>query len=211
MSGRPTLFVPALIVVVAAAIALAPAVWGQGTHWDRTGDRPAARVPQGVGTVQYDPGAPADTFLSGGPANAASYLNGNRFDTRNGQPLSAGTITGISWYQGADPANFAGVVVGPIGGVPVFAVSYDPLPNTFNAISPVIPIPPSFFAGLALSPVASFGSIGARSATYAGGGFHGLQQSFSGGTTNQLTNLNVMVRVTGSMVIPVELTEFEVE
>ena len=42
---------------------------------------PVSGASRGTGTVQYDPGAPADSFISSLPQPA--YWVGNRFDTRN--------------------------------------------------------------------------------------------------------------------------------
>lgn len=174
--------------------------------------------PEGLGTVQYDPGAPADAFLSG---LTPSFLFGNRFDTRNGSPLSfPGTATGISWYQGASgffPTALALLYALPLGayspasGVSVGSVSF----FAFNSVPVAWPVASSRFVGIRAqaSPGGAgyFGSVGMRSASYNSQGFHGIRRTFNGAVSNNLPGQNVMVRVTGDIIIPVELLEFEIE
>ncbi len=200
--------------LVCSALAAQPPSHGSG-NGDVTGT-PIA--PLGTGQVAYDPGAPADDF-GVGPTVGTVGVNyfGNRFDTRNGQPLSAGTLSAVSFYQGAQGTYGGGTTLAlPVFGVPGGALTYQfvgPVQSfQFNAfaISPEA-VPASFFAGLDLRGNGGFGSVGLRSASTAGQGFHGIQRDFYGATTSTLPGVNVMFRVSGTVVIPVELLEFEID
>jgi hypothetical protein len=199
---------------------------GQAQHVTKESlkDKPKVRAHQvsgqrqGVGTVQYDPGAPADAFgLAPYPLN---YF-GNRFDTSNGNPLSfPGTVTGVSWYQGL--LGYYGPIAIAIAGPPatslsLTAVATSVAPNAFNSVGVSWPFGGAFIAGLVnpASPAGGaggyFGSLGLRSASTNAQGFHGIQRNWSGAVSNALPGQNAMVRVSGNVVIPVELLEFEVE
>jgi hypothetical protein len=184
------------------------------------GARPAAPSSQsgdlGTGTIQYDPGPPADLLVSG--TVASNNYFGNIFNTRNGSPLSPGTVTQISWYQGRVGADNLGIpVFGPAtGGPTTFVFTFSPVAYAFNAAVVTWVAAGPFFAGVAeisMQPgYADIGNGGVRSASYNTQGFHGQQRGFVGFTNTQvLTGQNVMVRVAGSVIIPVELMEFEVE
>jgi len=167
--------------------------------------------PEGTGSVIYDPGTPADTFLTGsnGSYPFANYF-GNLFDTQNGNPLSPGTITAVSWYQGAAPGTFVFVdFANATGSITTQLSATGIAANAFNAITASVSAPGPKFVGVAMYQ-ASFGSVGARSASTNGQGFHGVQRGFYP-YTNTLTGQNVMVRVAGTIVVPVELMEFDVE
>ena len=82
--------------------------------------------------------------------------------------------------------------------------------STVGSLS--VPVLGSFVGGaFAFSPNSSFGSLGLRSATTNAQGFHGIQRNFVGNVSNTLPCRNVMFRVSGNVIIPVELLEFEVE
>lgn len=176
---------------------------------------------RGTGTIQYDPGAPADSLLG---QTGPSVTIGNRFNSANGQPLAPGTVTFLSFYM----ANHifgpgVGVFWGPPtggGGASAILRSFNLTPitnNTFNAffLPLLVPVPSDFLVGLYLpSGPAGAGQLGMRSVTTNGQGFHAAQISWNGGAgTNYgpITGQNAMLRVAGNMVIPVELLEFEVE
>ncbi len=165
---------------------------------------------EGTGVVRYDPGAPADDFYRNGPSYDAGYY-GNVFATQNGQNLSSGTITGVSWYQGAlGLYDDALVVFGRAYGTMSTGITVlDPQPYAFNAVSVSVPFEIPKFVGLALG-FDAFGSVGGRSATTNGQGFHGRQRAWYNTNGNPVTGVNLMVRISGNMVIPVELIEFEV-
>jgi len=189
---------------------------------DRNWNGPRKAVPRaagaelGTGTVQYDPGAPADALLSGTGFNNNYF--GNLFNTRNGSPLSPGTVTFLSWYQGVvGTANLGLPVFGPAtGGPTAYVFVGSPAPYAFNGVGVNWPAPGPFFAGMAevtqQACCINIGNGGARSASYNGQGFHAQQRGFSGyASTVVLTGQNVMARATGSVIIPVELLEFEVD
>jgi hypothetical protein len=163
-------------------------------------------VPGGTGTIQYDPGPPADTLLS----DTANLFFGNIFDTQSGNPLDfPGTLTQLSWYQGS--LALAGVFLAPPGApTSYFVFATGGAPSAFNALTLSHVVNGSFFGGLgALQGL--FASVGARSATTNAQGFHGRQRNANGSVSNSLQGLNVMFRATGNVVIPVELLEFEVD
>jgi len=178
-----------------------------------------ASTPDGTGIIVYDPGVPADV-LSGG--QGPSVTVGNRFSSRNGNPLSSGSATFLSFYL-ANAALGGGLAVlwGPPtagGGAPAiasFTIGAIP-PTGFNgvAIGP-FNVGSDFLAGIYLnSGQPSRGQIGMRSASTNGQGFHGMQISFGGGAGANYASIagqNAMMRAAGSMIIPVELTEFDVE
>ncbi len=217
MSGR---------IVGALAAACLIAASGQAQHITRESikDKPrvparqVSGVPEGTGTVQYDPGAPADGFLI---AQLPTDYFGNRFDTRNGSPLSfPGTLTRVSWYQ-ATLGTLGPLAIGdlaPLGGpLSLQFTATGIVPNAFNSISVAWPVGGPFFVGMLARvyaggpPNGPFGSVGLRSASTNAQGFHGIQRSFNGAVSNTLPGQNVMVRVSGDIIIPVELLEFEVE
>ena len=52
-------------------------------------------TPEGTGIVVYDPGPPADSLIG---QTGASATIGNRFSSRNGNPLSPGSVYFLSFY-----------------------------------------------------------------------------------------------------------------
>ncbi len=177
-------------------------------------DTVRASIPEGTGTVQYDPGAPADGF----PVGSFSFnYFGNRFDTRNGVPLSPGTVTGVSFYAGNPgtlyPTHIA--VFGRLGAtLSNYAFVTGVAPLTFNAFPVSLSFNSTLFAGILARTYGNggvFGSVGARSASTNGQGFHGVQRAFYPATTSSLTGTNIMLRLSGTLIVPVELQEFDVE
>ncbi|MCZ6507450.1 MAG: hypothetical protein O7A04_05305, partial [Acidobacteria bacterium] len=136
---------------------------------------------------------------------------GKTFDTRNGNPLSPGSISGVSWYQGAVTGSIGVVAYGSPGATLGFILVSGVAPYAFNAASAAIPVATGAqFVGLALYG-GVFGSVGMRSASTNGQGFHGHVRNFFGGGYVVLSGQNAMVRVSGSVIVPVELMEFELE
>ncbi len=163
----------------------------------------------GTGSIQYDPGAPADAFP---PSNLPTTWWGNLFNSANGLPLSAGTITQISVYIGQIRTLDAFKIVN-VGSTFATAPGLNATASYAFAVgTPYINsssvVGTQFFAGMIVGGL--FDQVGLRSATTNGQGFHGLQRSFNGNST-PLPGLNAMVRVRGNVVIPVELLEFEVD
>ncbi len=202
------------------AVLVATIGWAQGPA-SRSWKEPRNTVARsrgaslGTGTVQYDPGAPADALVTGTPGTNDNYF-GNLFDTRSGSPLVPGTVTQISWYQGRVGASNIGLpVFGPATGAPnVYLFVGSPVAYGFNAVAVSWAASGPFFAGVAEisqeTGYADIGNGGVRSATYNSQGFHGQQRGFFGGTAI-LSGQNVMARVSGSIIIPAELLEFEVD
>ncbi len=171
---------------------------------------------EGVGVVQYDPGAPADSFLG----QTGSIIDiGNRFNSRNGQPLSPGSISGLSFYVTGNTYGNAlvdlwtvttGGLAFQFGSIGIGTV----VNGTFNAatFSP-LNLGIDFLAGLYLpSGGAGAGQIGLRSASTNNQGFHAMQISFSSpNVSTPIPGNNAMFRVTGSIVVPVELMEFDLD
>lgn len=164
------------------------------------------RATEGVGTVVYDPGAPADTIVA---LPGGLNLHGNLFDTQNGTPLSSGAITGVSWYA---PANgtFAIWAADPSGSATILTIVYAGIGGTFNSVGVAYSASGPLFVGIDAGYSGSFGSVGLRSATVNGQGFHGQRRS-AAPPSSSLAGQNVMLRVSGSIVVPVELQEFDVE
>jgi hypothetical protein len=213
MSKRLILIVVALFV--AAAVVVAQPNKRTGGHSKKV--TASKGLPGVVGTVQYEPGAPADLFRSG----SSNEIYANLFNSGNGTALQAGTVSAASFY----PGNVTGVyaVISAFGaptgggGAPGLAIYYvsGVAPFTFNNISMNLGVGPTFvlgqYAGLFDGP----DSAGMRNATYNGQGFHGAQLNFlSAGLATGFTLLpeeNAMIRASGDILIPVELMNFEVE
>jgi len=176
-------------------------------------------APNGTGTVQYDPGAPADGLLG---QQGPSATVGNRFSSRNGNPLSTGSVSGLSFYvANASLAGGLAVLWGPPtggGGAPAIgSFTVGTMASTgFHAVTfTAIPVGNDFLAGLYVnSGQPSRGQVGLRSASTNGQGFHGMQISFGGGAGANYASLagqNSMFRASGTVIVPVELMEFDVD
>ena len=178
-----------------------------------------SETPSGVGIVVYDPGAPADSLLGqDGPSNTV----GNRFSSRNGNPLSPGSAYFLSFYlANATLGGGLAVLWGPPtggGGASViasFTVGTIPATGTNGVSFTPIFVGSDFLAGIYLnSGQPSRGQIGLRSASTNGQGFHGMQISFGGGAGANYASIagqNAMIRAAGSFIVPVELMEFDIE
>ncbi len=167
-----------------------------------------AGIPEGVGTVTYDPGAPADVIVA---LPGSVNLYGNLFDTRNGAPLSPGTLTRVSWYTGSI-GGFAPVwFASPGASATYLGCCSATAPSAFNSAPISVSAPGPFFLGLDVGGTGSFGSLGLRSASTNGQGFHGRQRPSYAGASNTLPGQNAMVRASGSIIVPVELMEFDIE
>jgi hypothetical protein len=167
---------------------------------------------EGTGVVQYDPNGPADSFTG-----TLGNLVGNVFDTRAGQPLETGNVSQMAFYHGGSDATFPYVGIAELSPfstltVPAFSGL---VPFSFNTV-PITGAPsvsPPFFAGMLVSTAfsSSGDSVGMRSASTLGQGFHAGSLPF-GGPVIDLAGRNAMVRVAGSVwVVPVELMDFDVQ
>ncbi len=178
-----------------------------------------SETPSGAGIVIYDPGAPADSLLG---QTGPSATIGNRFSSRNGNPLSPGSAYFLSFYlANASLGGGLAVLWGPPtggGGAPLIAsFQVGTIPSTgTNGISftPIF-VGSDFLAGIYLnSGQPSRGQMGLRSASTNGQGFHGMQISFGGGVGANYASLagqNAMMRAAGTFIVPVELMEFDIQ
>ncbi len=180
----------------------------------------------GTGWVVYDPGGPADRFLERGGNYPLANFFGNVFDTSRGDPLHSGTITQIAWYQGTAEGQIK-VVFGPTGtSFYTGTVGASPAPFQLNFVDVSAKVTGPMWVGVS----AHLGQVGARAATRDGQGFHGAvrgrcypasacppvgyqlrRQIGFYPYSVRFDSLNVMVYIGGSVVIPVELLEFEAE
>jgi hypothetical protein len=177
---------------------------GKGSH-------AAPSTTLGSGAIQYDPGPPADALIQG-PA----LFVGNRFDSRSGSPLDTGTITAIAAYWGGQDATFPILAALNTANTQIFGFVYVAglTPFTFNTLSVSWPVPPAFLAGVLASSSrpSSADSVGIRSASINGQGFHGITFSNAqGAPVNPIPGANAMVRVSGTVILPVELMEFDID
>ncbi|MEZ5330549.1 MAG: hypothetical protein R2991_00540 [Thermoanaerobaculia bacterium] len=205
--------------IVAVVAFAATATWAATKYVDppetRQGPTPQATQGggiEGTGVVQYDPAGPADSF-----AGVVPNLVGNVFDTRAGAPLDTGNVSQMAFYHGGSDATFpyVGVIeLSPFNVITVPAFS-GLVPFSFNTV-PITGAPsvsPPFFAGVVMgNTFASSGdSVGMRSASTLGQGFHAGSLPY-GGPNIPLAGRNAMVRVAGSVwVMPVELMDFDIQ
>ena len=157
-----------------------------------------------LGTIQYDPGAPADLYRSNG-GNTDNSM-GNVFNTASGSPLkAAGTITGVSVFArlggatgtGPGPSCAAGISFFNLPNVTGSAVNigYEGLgtipANSFvpMTISPTQMMAGGFMAGIYQGTFAGSDSIGLRTGTTNGQGHHAFQISFNGTTSTGYTTI----------------------
>jgi hypothetical protein len=203
--------------VVALTAVLSLIVVGLTFAGTRVPNKKAVVVgPPSQGTVAYDPGPPQDFFRTYDGTNRSV---GNVFNTRNGNPLLPGPLSFVTVY----PIAVGGDVIVSVFGAPVgsnapllqFVTGTGVASNTFNAV-PVSPsVGSSFLAGQYLGTFGSGpDSIGIRSASFNGMGFHAMQINFAGATSGTgfqtIQGQNAMVRASG-VVVPVELMNFKVE
>ena len=166
-----------------------------------------ADAPDGTGIVVYDPGAPADALLGQqGPSVT----------------VSPGSVYFLSFYMAnATLGGGLAVMWGPPtggGGAPAiasFTVGTIPATGTNGVSFTPVFVGSDFMAGIYVnSGQPSRGQVGLRSASTNGQGFHGMQISFGGGAGANYASLagqNAMVRAAGTIIVPVELMEFDVE
>lgn len=225
----------ASLTAVVLTLAAVPAAEAQNTRRTVRDDAQAAGMrviradrtapaPEGTGVIRYDPGSPTGIrFADGG-----YYFLGNNFDSQSGTPLSLGTISGFSWYQGpvsgkgglasfiVVPSTGASPIGGTVSGVSTYAT------NAVVFSGPISVQPPFFVGVFAAQPQAaeeggrgsSFNQIGFNTQSTNSQAFHASQRTFSGGgqgTRAPIANQNISLRVSGNVAIPVELLEFEIE
>ncbi len=206
-----------LTTTVASGVAAQPLTVADEERIDEA-ERKGALLALGTGAVRYDPGAPADALLTGGGPGLYTDYFGNVFDTRNGAPLSPGTITRVSWYAGNAGTYAASTQIvafgPPSGSISTYGLISGVAPLAFNSVTAALPFSGSIFGAILARTYGQggvFGSVGARSASTGSQGFHGVLKSFYAGNTSVLPGQNVMIRVSGTLVVPVELMEFELQ
>jgi hypothetical protein len=170
-----------------------------------------------IGTITYDPGAPADAFASEPGGN---NIIANRFNSALGGPLRPGNLTGVTFFPGVVQGTAVVSVLGaPVGGnATIIGVTYlvGVVGNTFNTVN-VGPfaVPADFMAGQYVGAFGGTDQAGLRNASVAGQGFHAQQMNFVGTNTATavvpLPGQNVMFRATGNLLVPVELMDFQVQ
>lgn len=218
--------VPFVLLLVVGAVAAAQLIAGpaatapveRGDLGSKAFAKPLKFAGEVVGTIQYDPGVPADTFRTDtGPGN---QIVANQFDSAEGSPLLAtGTLSRVTFYPQVQDGNAILSILGPVQGTVaqvLATVQISGVVNgTFNQVSALgIPVGSSFLVGQYLGTFNGPDSVGMRSASYAGQGFHGAQLNFAGSVATNFTTLpgqNTMIRANGNILVPVELMSFEVE
>jgi hypothetical protein len=140
---------------------------------------------------------------------------GNVFDIGGAGPLSTGSVTQMAFYIGGGDATFPYAAIVELS---PFALITLPgftgiVPFTFNTVPigvPTVDIP--FMGGVLVSSffTSSADSVGMRSASTRGLGYHAGSLPY-GGPVISLGNRNAMVRVGGSIWVPVELMSVDVE
>ena len=170
-----------------------------------------------VGTITYEPGAPADAFMSEPGGN---NVISNRFNSALGGPLRPGNLTGVTFFPGIVNGTAVVSIMGPPAGgqATIIGVTYllGIAGNTFNTVN-VGPfaVGADFMAGEYVGAFGGTDQIGLRNASINGQGFHAQQMNFVGtNTATQVVPLpgqNVMFRATGNLLVPVELMDFKVQ
>lgn len=189
------------------------------TEADRVGrdGAPTRRLPSPVfaggarslapGTIQYDDGT------ANALPTASSFCYGNQFNTAVGNPLTAsGTITNLSFFvtgTGTDNVfvsafdQLAGTAANFLGSFSVPANA-----GGFNTAALNIPyVGNTFLAGVWYI---GGDTVALGTGTTAGQGIHGMLINDIVATGFSALSVNTLIRARGNVVIPVELTAFEV-
>ncbi len=170
------------------------------------------------GTVAYDPGAPQDSFRGFSGTNQSV---GNIFSSANGSPLQTGTVTAVTVFPIAVGSDVIVTLYGPpTGGGNAanlgFFTVFGMVNSTFNVANLTVPVGPTFLAGIYIGTFGSGpDSIGMRSVSANGQGFHAMQVDFGNSTSASnftlISGQNAMVRASGDILTPVELLNFSLE
>ncbi len=164
-----------------------------------------------AGTIQYD-----DGVFSSGPS-VGSQCYGNRFDTAGGSPLLAsGSVTQVQFYMSvvSGTAAFVSFLGGIGGGTPVTvyeSATHPAITGTWNTdnVGPINYTGASFLAGIWYGG-GDAGALGGG--TNAGQGIHGMFINDIAGTGYvALDSTNALLRVTGDVLLPVELMSMSIE
>jgi hypothetical protein len=175
----------------------------------------ASRVaPTAIGTIIYDNGVVTAT------PSISSYMFGNQFNTRNGNPvLATGTVTQMSFFilTGAGGDNVFISLYGPPSGTvaPFIDDQSVPLNNGSGSFNTAPFGPPNMYSGgsfLAGVWYVAGDTVGLGSGTVNGQGHHGIAINDIVGTDFQtVPGLNAIVGATGEIIVPVELMGFSVD
>ncbi|MEM8963702.1 MAG: hypothetical protein AAGD38_19625, partial [Acidobacteriota bacterium] len=184
-------------------------------------DRPGALAARAAGTnITYDTGVNAV-----GPGGADSFMVGNRFDTGLGFPVEdTGTITMITFNivntfnDVAIWSLYSNIMGTTANRVTTMSRAVAPGFNTLSVASPTtmnVYMNETFLAGIwQLDPASS--GLALDTATVAGQGFHGISIndntpmggpggfSYNDNLTVMGAQVNVVFRVSGNVVLPVE-------
>jgi len=241
MKTRVIASVAVVLVAVAMAWSQGPEQARQQPPWTLVASgkgRPVSLNPpaKSLGTIAYDTGG-----ISGYTPNyVGRSLWGNLFDSNQGvNPLAPGTISSIFWCQGVPGLSpvrspyLAFVVVAPnvnptagtfaaLQGIPYPAMTSN---GCFSLTGLSINVGPAFIAGL--SNATSLGSglyagMAWDANTLGGQGFHGVRAGLAAGPPWGFAPItappisfpqprNAVVRVSGNIVVPIELLDFHVE
>jgi len=175
--------------------------------------------PEAVGTVAYEPGTPADFFRT--DTGTGNQLVGNRFNSASGSPLLAtGALTQITLYPYVTDSNILVTILTSLNGTtafPIVGLSAGSIMNGYFValLGFSITVGSDFLMAQYVGSYLGPDSIGVRSASVNGQGFHGMQINFvnsvlaTGFTT--LPGQNPMIRATGNILVPVELMSFTAE
>jgi hypothetical protein len=175
--------------------------------------------PEAVGTVAYDPGTPADFFRT--DTGSGNQIVGNRFNSASGSPLLAtGALTQITLYPYVTDSNVLVTILTSLNGTtafPIVGISAGGIMNGYFValLGFSVTVGSDFLMGQYVGTYLGPDSIGVRSASVNGQGFHGMQINFvnsaiaTGFTT--LPGQNPMIRATGNILVPVELMSFTAE
>lgn len=183
--------------------------------------KPAAKV---AGTsIQYDSGTVTGTFNAGAPSRAV----GNRYDTASGAPVeNSGTITMMTFEMvqtfGSSAvlslySDIMGTTANPVTSVSVVAGT-GLNTHTLNPTMTDNQYANGTFLAAVFQFVVTSTAVGIDTGTFMGQGFHGVHLNDNtvmgdpgGNDLQTMGNRNVVLRVSGNVVTPVELMDFEVE
>ena len=211
-------------LVACLSLALVPSIVGASEQQRRARrgepslpSRVVSATDNVVGTITYDTG----TNFAFQPKTGTT-IPGNRFDSALGGPLKTGMVTMFTVFPGLT-ANQSFTFWGPPNSqnsaatiVPFMMANI--VANQFNAVTLAAPIDtgPTFLVTLFGQLIAPPGSnlLGMDDMTVNGQGFHAII-----GTTMlpnltmiaPIANRNALLRVSGSILTPVELMDFKVQ
>jgi hypothetical protein len=178
-------------------------------------------VPEIIGTITYDNGVNIG-FYPDSPMAAQNRIVGNRFDSHLGEPL---LMTGMVSFVTVFPANngpqSVSIALPPNTMNTAMVLDFVNAPlvaGAFNQVpfDPPITVGPDFLATF-LGTFGTFhaaGLLGMSDMATMGQGYHAVQAFYFAGMATMIEvvpNRNAMLRVTGDLLLPVELMDFKIE